>query len=183
MPNKIYYTYLWLREDGTPYYVGKGSGKRSHISQGHGVHRPKDSARILVQEFPSEVDAFAAERFLIDYYGRLDLGAGCLRNLTTGGEGSSGIVMSTATRERMGASRRGKHFSAKSRKNMSIAQLNMTAEARRNMSIARLGTHPSNETRQKQSTAKLGKKQTAKHRANSSIAMQKWWDARRSYSE
>ena len=28
----IFYTYMWLREDGTPYYVGKGTLTRSKIS-------------------------------------------------------------------------------------------------------------------------------------------------------
>jgi|ERR1035437_1109198 hypothetical protein len=82
----MYYTYLWLRENGTPYYVGKGSGVRAFTSWAHGVHKPADKERILVQEFESEKEAFEAEKFLIAYYGRLDLGTGCLRNLTDGGE-------------------------------------------------------------------------------------------------
>jgi hypothetical protein len=82
----MFYTYLWLREDGTPYYVGKGSGNRAFTSWSHGVHKPVTKERIIVQEFDSEEDAFEAEKFLISYYGRLDLGTGCLRNLTDGGE-------------------------------------------------------------------------------------------------
>ena len=82
----MFYTYLWLREDGTPYYVGKGSNNRAFISWSHGVHCPPEEARIIVQEFVSENEAFEAEKFLIDYFGRLDTGTGCLRNLTEGGE-------------------------------------------------------------------------------------------------
>ena len=80
----MFYTYLWLREDGTPYYVGKGSGHRAFVSWGHRHPRPKDRSSILIQEFPSERDAFSAEIFLISYYGRKDLGTGCLRNLSGG---------------------------------------------------------------------------------------------------
>ena len=88
----MFYTYLWLREDGTPYYAGKGKALRGFTSSGHRVKCPKDSARIIVQEWPSETDAFNAEKFLIAYYGRLDLGTGCLRNLTDGGEGFAGLI-------------------------------------------------------------------------------------------
>jgi hypothetical protein len=84
-----YYTYLYLRDDGTPYYVGKGKGRR--VSRTVGRHRPPfDSSRIILQEFSSEPDAIFAERFLISLYGRKDLSTGCLINMTDGGEGASG---------------------------------------------------------------------------------------------
>ena len=83
-----FYTYLWLREDGTPYYVGKGKGNRGLTGRKHRQKcPPKD--RILIQEFPSEEAAFEAEKFLIACYGRLDNKTGCLSNLTDGGEGVS----------------------------------------------------------------------------------------------
>src|ERR1035441_2886696 len=81
-----FYTYLWLREDGTPYYVGKGKGKRGFQSKDHGVHRPKNEECIIVQHHPTEEDAFFAEKFLIAAYGRADIATGRLRNLTDGGE-------------------------------------------------------------------------------------------------
>ena len=81
-----FYTYLWLREDGTPYYVGKGSKVRAFVKHDHRCPVPSDRSRILIQYFVSEADAFTAEVFLIEFYGRKDLGTGCLRNLTNGGE-------------------------------------------------------------------------------------------------
>jgi NUMOD3 motif-containing protein len=86
---KVFYTYLWLRDNGTPYYVGKGSGRRGFENSGHKVGCPKDIKFILIQEWPSEEQAYAAEKFLIEYYGRKDLGTGCLRNQTDGGEGGA----------------------------------------------------------------------------------------------
>ena len=79
-----FYTYLWLREDGTPYYAGKGMGIRAYRSHRMGKAPSRD--RILVQDFASEQDALVAEMFLIAAYGREDQGTGCLLNLTDGGE-------------------------------------------------------------------------------------------------
>jgi hypothetical protein len=85
----MFYTYLWLREDGTPYYVGKGTNNRAFESDGHKCRRPKNKDDIIVQHFTTEEDAFTSEKFLINYYGRADKKRGCLRNLTDGGEGVS----------------------------------------------------------------------------------------------
>jgi hypothetical protein len=84
---KAFYTYIWLRQsDLSPYYIGKGHGSRAYTSHSHGVKCPKDRERIIVQHFSSEKEAFAAEIFLIAFYGRRDLGTGRLRNLSDGGE-------------------------------------------------------------------------------------------------
>ena len=96
----MFYVYLWLRDNGTPYYVGKGHGKRA-IRKGS-----PDPAFIIIQEFESETDAFSAEIFLISYHGRKDLGTGILRNRTDGGEGTSNP--SEATRKAISDSRMGK---------------------------------------------------------------------------
>jgi NUMOD3 motif-containing protein len=84
MATKIFYTYVWLRENGTPYYVGKGTQRRAYRRGSP----PRD--RIIVQEWLNESQAFEAEKFLISYYGRKDTGTGLLINLTDGGEGASG---------------------------------------------------------------------------------------------
>jgi hypothetical protein len=97
----VFYTYLWLREDGTPYYVGKGKDDRAFKRASHIQTPPSDIQRIIIQEFESEIDAFAAEIFLISYYGRKDLGTGVLRNRTDGGEGQSGRITSEATRQKL----------------------------------------------------------------------------------
>jgi len=80
-----FYTYLWLREDGSPYYVGKGKGDRAFEDHGWG-RPPKDSSRIILQYWLDESTALAFEIYQIDFWGRKDLGIGILRNMTDGGE-------------------------------------------------------------------------------------------------
>jgi len=75
------YTYLWLDEDGRPYYVGKGIGQRAYRK---GSPPPE---RIIIQHWTSHDEAFEAERILIAYYGRMGDGTGTLQNRSTGGGG------------------------------------------------------------------------------------------------
>ena len=82
-----YYVYEYLREDGTPYYVGKGKGARWRKT--HNVYVPPKERVKFVQENMLEQDAFDLEIELIAKYGRKDLGTGILRNQTVGGEGGT----------------------------------------------------------------------------------------------
>lgn len=79
-----YYTYMYLRQDGTPYYIGKGYGRRM-FSKRHHVAVP-ECGRITRQYWASEQEALRMEQWWIKLFGRKDLGTGILRNLTDGGE-------------------------------------------------------------------------------------------------
>ena len=139
---KRFYTYLWLREDGTPYYAGKGSGRRAFVKDGHVVSVPADAERIIIQEWPDETSAFAGERFLIEFYGRLDLGTGCLRNLTNGGEGSSGTICSEETRRKlqMRKNNLGNHHSEETKNRIrSALEAYRTPEIRKSFGATQLG--------------------------------------------
>jgi hypothetical protein len=93
-PNR-FYTYAYLREDRTPYYIGKGKGNRAFIKSRKGVKPPKDITRIIfLKQNITEEEAFKHEKYMIAVLGRKDLGTGILRNLTDGGQGSSGAIRS-----------------------------------------------------------------------------------------
>lgn len=136
-----FYTYLWLREDGTPFYVGKGSGNRAYEKRTHRLSPPPKD-RILIQEFPDEASTFIAEEFLIRLYGREDLSEGCLLNLTDGGENPP-------------LKKRG----CKGPSDEARRKISETLKRKGIKPPSRLGCKASNETKKKQSISLMGHKQ------------------------
>lgn len=100
--------YAFCREDGTFYYIGKGSLKRAKSKRINGINPPIDKSRILILHSNlDEQTAFDYERNLILFYGRKDLGIGLLRNMTDGGEGVSGWIPNQEWREKKSRSMKG----------------------------------------------------------------------------
>jgi hypothetical protein len=104
----IYYTYAYLREDGTPYYIGKGKGKRAYDRRRHSAYVPSKNRILFLKKNLTEEEAFKHEIYMIAIFGRKDLETGILYNLTDGGDGPSGYVYTEEQRKKMGDMRRGK---------------------------------------------------------------------------
>jgi hypothetical protein len=79
------YVYAYLREDGSPYYIGKGIGVR--YKEKHTVAVPPLDRIEFIKQNLTDQEAINLEIALISKYGRKDLGTGILRNQTAGGEG------------------------------------------------------------------------------------------------
>jgi len=113
----MYYTYAYLRDDKTPYYIGKGCGERAWCHGKGEVMPPKDKTLILIlKKDLSEQEAFRHEIYMISVFGRKNNNTGILRNRTDGGEGSR-RKQSEKTKKKIGDAHRGKKMpeSAKQR--------------------------------------------------------------------
>jgi len=96
-----FYVYSYLRENKSPYYIGKGKDDRCFVKgKKESVSPPRDKNRIkIIKKNLTEQEAFELEKLYILMFGRKDLGTGILRNLTNGGDGVSGYVPSESVRK------------------------------------------------------------------------------------
>ena len=136
-----YYTYAYLREDGTPYYIGKGKAGRITNSL-HRIAIPKNEERIIyLKKNLTDEEARKHEIYMIAILGRKDLGTGILRNMTDGGEGCAGRRVSEETKKKLSEIHKGRKFTEEHRKKLSEAAKKkiFTNDHRKNMSIGLKG--------------------------------------------
>lgn len=108
---KDFYVYIHLRKDGTPFYVGKGHGKRAYelsvkrrstMWVRTAVKEYGDTGNVTVVLLYTNLDESTAhelEILTIKEYGRKNNNTGILVNLTDGGDGVSGIIRSDEYRK------------------------------------------------------------------------------------
>jgi hypothetical protein len=201
MANKIYYVYVLKTSINEVFYVGKGSGDRMYkhikIAQGKSRNRDKNPklynkiSHILknggyvitepIAQFRNEKDCFNHEIQTIKKYGIENL---C--NLTTGGEGTSGYLLSEETKQKMSNAKK-KYWSERknnprivsdeTRKKISESKRGeknpsywkgkkLSDEVKQKMSNAKKNTIFSDEHKRKISESLKGRKLSEKHKDN-----------------
>lgn len=153
--SSIYYIYAYLREDYTPYYIGKGKDNRAWKKGKGEVYPPKDKSKVIIMESNlTEIGALSLERFYIRWYGRIDLNTGILRNKTDGGDGTTGRFITDETRKKIGKSSIGRKFLPRSKESREKTRQSLlghkhTQETKEKISNQRKGLKLSSEVRNK----------------------------------
>jgi hypothetical protein len=148
--------YEHLRNDTNEvFYVGIGAEDNRAFEKGRRnkywhniVNKVGYSVNIIHKDIDWE-DACKIEKLLIEKYGRKDLGKGNLVNMTDGGEGVFGLIMSEETRQ---------NLSERNKGNTNMLGKTHSEETRQKMSKANKGRIPSEESKKKMSEAKKGNK-------------------------
>lgn len=184
-----YYVYE-LRLDGssTPFYIGKGRGRRAKVhftkkSLSDGSHRSNTILKAQRNGITVHINYWASnlpediandlELELISIYGRHIDGSGILTNKAIGGDSKSGFTHSLETRKSIGSAGLGRKHSPETVERIREAARRqirkpVSEETRRKMSESRRGREMgpmSEEQKQKLREANLGKKHSAETRS------------------
>ena len=167
--------YEHLRNDTNEvFYVGKGEKKKRAFDKSnrnphwHNIVNKVGYTVNIVHKGVEQEEAKRIEILLIEKYGRKDLDLGNLVNMTDGGEGALGVIVSEKTRQHLRELNTGKTASEEARQKMSKAQKGKAGWLK--------GKTMSEETRKKISESLKGKTHTEKSK-------QKISEARKNMSE
>ena len=118
------------------FYIGIGkTEKRAYSKKSRNkwwkniILKTEYSVEIIIEDI-SWKEAQEVEVLLISEYGRRDLGLGNLVNLTNGGEGTQGIIVSDKTKQNMSTSATGRKHSEESKEKNRIASSNVSEETK-----------------------------------------------------
>jgi len=157
-----YYTYAYLREDKTPYYIGKGKGNRVYWRSKKDIKPPKNKSRIIfLKQSLTEQEAFKHEIYMISVFGRIDLGTGILYNRTDGGDGGPEFNHTEETKKIISKKAKGRKHTEETKRKMS--------EIRKGRVSCMKGKFHSEETKRKMS--EIGK--SKKHKPHTEEAKKK----------
>jgi len=175
--------YEHLRNDTNEvFYVGIGKAPRRAFSkQGrnnphwHNIAKKVGYSVNIIHSDIEWDEAGEIEKSLIKKYGRQDLRTGILVNMTDGGDGRLGVIVSEETRLKIGKSHKGRIPSEEARQKMSEAHKGKTPseETRLKLSEAHKGKTASEETRLKMSKDRIGEKNNFFGKTHSEEAKQK----------
>lgn len=144
-----------------PFYIGIGSIKRAYEKSRRNkywkniVNMTEYRVDILFEDLTWE-GACEKEIEFIQIYGRKDLNSGTLVNMTDGGEGAGGRILSKETKLKISKAHKGRKHTNEAKKNMSLGQQKRT-NWKQNRSNVKRGTC-SELTKLKISKANKGRK-------------------------
>lgn len=124
--NNDFYVYAHCKENGEPYYIGKGRRNRhSEVSRRSDLwrkHAEKYGVKHhIIAKNLTEEEAYAFEKKLVTALGKKCDGTGILANLVDGGFGVVGLKHTDETKAKLSAAHRGKVLSEDHRRKMSEA--------------------------------------------------------------
>lgn len=163
-----YYVYgHYVPGEDTPFYIGKGRGRRYKKTDGrnkwwrHIVNKHGYEVKFL-HEGLTEEDALNKEIELIKYYGRRDIGTGILVNLTDGGDGVINHIQTEEHKEKNRIAHLGTNNSFYGKTHADDVRKKII-EANTGINNPNYGRPRSEETRKKISDAMRGKIKTKEH--------------------